>query len=198
MREWKMINKFGFISILLLITTGCEDSNFALAPVSDTHPYDEYYEPENRVDVYYFDKHIDLDLDDNGYYHLDINMNNWQTLQRLTGFISDSATTGPVVNCRVEWESSHYWYLGDTLGYIVRRGLTDDLVYVNVDTSYVVGFDGMEVPTINPASYSNSDGEVNTMIAPVQSMIGDTMTIWYSWGGWYSDWKTDSLKLVLD
>ena len=63
MREWKMINKFGFISILLLITTGCEDSNYALAPVSDTHQYDEYYEPENRVDVYYFDKHIDLDLD---------------------------------------------------------------------------------------------------------------------------------------
>ena len=56
----------------------------------------------------------------------------------------------------------------------------------------------MEVPTINPASYSNSDGEVNTMIAPVQNMVGDTMTIWYSWGGWYTSWETDSIKIVLN
>ena len=59
-------------------------------------------------------------------------------------------------------------------------------MYVSIDTSYVIGFNGMEVPTINPASYSNSDGEVNTMIAPVQSMIGDTMTIrMYFWNNQY-------------
>jgi hypothetical protein len=189
-----MDKKFGFISTLLLITIGCSDSNFILEPVDDS--VIETDEP--RVDVYYFDKHIDLDLDNNGYYHLDINMGNWQTLQRLTGFITDSATTNPVVNCRVEWESSHYWTMGDTLGYFVRRGLTDDLVYVNVDTSYVIGFNGTEVPTINPASYSNFDGEVNTMIAPVQTMVGDTMTIWYSWNGWYAGVNNDSLKIVLD
>ena len=116
----------------------------------------------------------------------------------MSGSIIDSATSQPVVSCRVEWSSSHYWTLGDTLGYWIRQGLTDDLEWVSYDTSYVVGFDGQEVPTINPASYSNSIGEVNTMIAPVQSMIGDTMTIWYSWGGWYTSWETDSIKIVLD
>ena len=115
-----------------------------------------------------------------------------------TAFLKFSTSTNPVVNSRVEWESSHYWTLGDTLGYFIRRGLTDDLVYVNVDTSYVIGFSGMEVPTINPASYSNADGEVNTMIAPVQTMVGDTMTIWYSWSGWYAGVNNDSLKIVLD
>ena len=183
-----------FVSAILLMTVGCDDSSFLLEPVDDSI----VEETENRVDVYLFDKSPNLDLDNNGYYHLDVDMGNWQTLHRLTGFISDSTTLGSVVNCRVEWESSHYWMLEDTLGYIIRRGLTDDLIYVNVDTSYVIGFSGMVVPTINPASYSNSDGEVNTMIAPVQTMVGDTMTIWYSWGGWYSEWKTDSLKIVLD
>ena len=121
---------------------------------------------------------------------------NWQTLHRLSGtaYINDV----PLEVLKVHWESSHYWYLGDTLGYVVNRYLTDDGIYVAVDTSYVIGFNGMEVPTINPASYSNSDGEVNTMIAPVQTMVGDTMTIWYSWSGWYAGVSNDSLKIVLD
>jgi hypothetical protein len=38
----------------------------------------------------------------------------------------------------------------------------------------------MEVPTSNYISYSNSSGEINNMIAPVRSMIGDTMKISYS------------------
>jgi len=33
------------------------------------------------------------------------------------------------------------------------------------------------VPTINCCSYSNADGEINTMLAPVRSMSGDTMTV---------------------
>ena len=189
-----MDKKFGFISVLFLITIGCSDSNFILEPVDES--VIETDEPRN--DVYLFDKSPNLDLDNNGYYHLDVDMGNWQTLHRISGFIIDSASANPVVNCRVEWESSHYWILSDTLGYFVRRGLTDDLVYVNIDTSYVIGFSGMEVPTINPASYSNSDGEVNTMIAPIQTMIGDTMTIWYSWSGWYAGVSNDSLKIVLD
>ena len=183
-----------FVSAILLMTVGCDDSSFLLEPVDDSI----VDETENRVDVYLFDKSPNLDLDNNGYYHLDINMGSWQTLHRISGFITDSASANPVVNSRVEWESSHYWTLGDTLGYFIRRGLTDDLIYVNVDTSYVIGFNGMEVPTINPASYSNSDGEVNTMIGPIQSMVGDTMTIWYSWNGWYAGVNNDSLKIVLD
>ena len=42
----------------------------------------------------------------------------------------------------------------------------------------------MEVPTSNVSSVSNSDGEVSNMIAPVQSMIGDTLVlnwVYYDW-----------------
>ena len=41
----------------------------------------------------------------------------------------------------------------------------------------------MEVPTSNMVSYSNRYGEINNMIAPVRSMIGDTLVltaIWYN------------------
>jgi len=92
------------------------------------------------------------------------------------------------------------WELGDTLGYYIHRGLTDDLEYVSYDTTYITGFSGMEVPTSNSASVSNSDGEVSNMIAPVKSMIGDTMTLqweYYDWiNGNYAG--TGSIGIVLD
>ena len=34
-----------------------------------------------------------------------------------------------------------------------------------------------EVPTVNGASYSTMDGEINIMFAPVQVMEGDTITV---------------------
>ena len=184
---------FRFIPLLYLFLIGCEDTLY-LEPVEEANNPIQ----EEIHQVFYFDSDGRLEMDSNGFYHLTIDTTNWQTLHRISGFITDSATTNPVVNCRVEWSSSHYWTLGDTLGYWIRQGLTDDLEWVSYDTSYVTGFDGQEVPTINPASYSNADGEVNTMIAPVQSMVGDTMTIWYSWGGFYTSWKTDSLKVILN
>tara|TARA_A100001515_G_scaffold47785_1_gene37735 strand:- start:255 stop:812 length:558 start_codon:yes stop_codon:yes gene_type:complete len=184
---------FRFIPLLYLFLIGCEDTLY-LEPVEEANNPIQ----EEIHQVFYFDSDGRLEMDSNGFYHLTIDTTNWQTLHRISGFITDSATTNPVVNCRVEWSSSHYWTLGDTLGYWIRQGLTDDLEWVSYDTSYVTGFDGQEVPTINPASYSNADGEVNTMIAPVQSMVGDTMTIWYSWGGFYTSWETDSLKVILN
>jgi hypothetical protein len=155
-------------SILFLLLFGCSDSVAF-----------ESVEP----DVIRVELNPRLNVDDNGFYHLELG-ESWQTLHRVSGtaYINDV----PLEVLRVNWESSHYWYLGDTLGYIVNRYLTTEGVYVSVDTSYVIGFNGMEVPTINPASYSNSDGEVNTMIAPVQSMIGDTMTVrMYFWNNEY-------------
>jgi hypothetical protein len=49
--------------------------------------------------------------------------------------------------------------------------------WVDVDTTYVTGFAGSVVPTINEFSYSGSEGEINTVIAPVDFMQGDTMVV---------------------
>ena len=168
-------------SLLFLLLFGCSDS-VAFEPV----------EP----DVIRVELNPRLNVDDNGYYHLELS-DNWQTLHRLSGtaYINDV----PLEVLRVNWESSHYWYLGDTLGYIVNRYLTDDGIYVSVDTSYVVGFDGMEVPTVNCCSYSNSDGEVNTMFAPVQSMEGDTVTIrMYFFDEWNFEYVQEVFYIVLN
>ena len=57
----------------------------------------------------------------------------------------------------------------------------------------------MQVPTSNNTSVSNSDGEVSNMIAPVRSMIGDTLIltwIYHDWiGGYYG--AEGSLSIVL-
>ena len=57
------------------------------------------------------------------YYHLTIDTTRWQTLHRFSGsveYVSDRDEF-PAEAVRFEWESSHYWYLGDTLGYIINR-----------------------------------------------------------------------------
>jgi len=122
-------------------------------------------------------------IDNNGYYHMSIDTTRWQTIYRISGNVYRNGN--PVNVIKFGWSSSHYWVLGDTLGYIVASGLTDDLVYVSYDTSYVTGFSGHEVPIVNSASYSGADGEVSTVIAPIRTMRGDTVTIFY---GYYDNW----------
>ena len=133
-----------------------------------------------------------LPIDTNGYYHLDMSENSWQTLHRVTAYI-ETEDSLPVEFFWMQWESDLYWYLGDTLGYIVSTYLNDSGVYVSVDTSYMVGFDGMEVPTSNTISYSNSQGEISNMIAPVRSMIGDTLTLTAIWQN-----SEERFQIVLD
>ena len=58
---------------------------------------------------------------------------------------------------------------------------TDQWVKVAFDTTYIVPFSGLEVPTSNTISYSNYYGQINNMIAPVLSMVGDTLTLKSEW-----------------
>lgn len=130
-----------------------------------------------------FELQLESGIDSNGYYHVSIDTTRWQTIYRISGNVYRNGS--PVNVIKFGWSGSHYWTLGDTLGYIIRRGLTDDLIYVSYDTSYVTGFNGFEVPIVNGASYSREDGEVSTVIAPVKTMRGDTATIFY---GYYDNW----------
>ena len=124
-----------------------------------------------------FNLDAQLPVDANGYYHLTLGYN-WQTLHRISGQVS--ATVNEFELAKIDWSSSHYWILGDTLGYIIHQNnaLNDiGYLYINNDTSYVTWFNGYEVPTVNGSSYSTMDGEINTMFAPVLAMKGDTITI---------------------
>ena len=137
---------------------------------------DDVFPREEDKDRIVFTIEPRLDKDNNGLYHLPLNRSKWQTIHRISGHAENIAGS-PMEFLRVTWSSNLYWYLGDTLGYIVQRGLTDDLIYVSYDTTHITGFSGMEVPTSNKASYSNARGEVNNMIAPVRIMVGDTMIL---------------------
>ena len=179
--------KRGIVSSLLVLLVGCSDSTSTFEP------------RESDVFQIQFDVGLNTEFpltqDGNGYYHMILG-NNWQTTQRISGtaYMNES----PVEMLRVQWESDLMWYLGDTLGYIVNRNFDDDGMYVSIDTSYITGFNGMEVTTINCCSYSNSYGEVNTMIAPVQTMVGDTMTIrMYFWNNDY-ELIEEFIHIVLD
>jgi len=117
------------------------------------------------------------DVDENGYYHLELGQD-WQTLHRISGQVSEVDHEWALT--KVYWESSHYWLIGDTLGYVVHQNNTlndNGYLYLNNDTSYVDWFDDHIVPTINETCYSTMEGEINIMFAPVQSMEGDTITI---------------------
>ena len=118
-----------------------------------------------------------LDIDDNGYYHLQLGQD-WQTLHRISGQVSEVENEYELT--KVYWESSHYWLIGDTLGFIVSfNDISNDqsYLYMTADTTYVTWFEGFEVPTINDMCYSTNEGEINIMFAPVRNMSGDTIDI---------------------
>ena len=119
-----------------------------------------------------------LDTTNEGFYKLKLNstQNSLQTIHRITGQLLNNGEE-PYPPQLVEWESSHSWTVTDTAYVFIRRIVNVMGDWVNVDTTYVTGFGGALVPTINEFSYSGSGGEINTVIAPVDFMKGDTMVV---------------------
>jgi len=143
-----------------------------------------------------------LPKDKNELYHLTLLRDRWQTVHRVSGtlLLDGKVQMQPQV---VHWESSHSWKFnpGDTVITIYRRNVDQNGRWVVVDTQTVVSPDTLIVPTVNSTCYSNDkNGEINTMIGPVLSMLGDTMTVRCWWtSGWYStDTVTQFIKIVLE
>ena len=184
-----------YITLLLfigLVFWGCEDNN---------QQEDEDQLNEESQSTYHFDliyEDTGITKDENDYYHLTIDRDNLQTLYRVRGTVYKDNQLAEFM--KFYWQSNLYWQLGDTLGYYIHRGLTDDLEYVSYDTTYITGFSGMEVSTSNSASVSNADGEISNMIAPVKSMIGDTLILNWEFYDWiYGDFGGNGqLNIILD
>lgn len=135
--------------------------------------------------------------DSNGYYHLRLMRDRYQTVHRITGSLLDTAGKPPYQEQKIWWESSHAWSFqqGDTLIKIYRRKVDYSGHWVIVDSSTIISPGTMTVPTVNPASYSSATGEINTMIGPVLDMLGDTMTIQCMWTSqWYT---TDTIRKTI-
>ena len=127
-----------------------------------------------------------LSKDSNGFYILTLDRSKNQTIQRIAGALLRNGK--PIEDLwsgsqpkKVNWESNLYWWLleGDTVANITKTYLnlfTGELIYVNLPP--LLNWRDVIVPTINESSYSDDEtGIVNTVIAPIQEMIGDTMKI---------------------
>ena len=127
-----------------------------------------------------------LAKDSNGFYNLTLDRSKNQTIQRITGkllrneYPIEDLWSGPQSK-KVNWKSNLYWWLleGETVANITKTFLnlfTGELIYVNLPP--LLNWRDVIVPTINESSYSDDEtGIVNTVIAPIQEMIGDTMKI---------------------
>lgn len=120
-----------------------------------------------------------LAIDVNGFYHLKLIPNSNQQPHRITGRILVNGNE-PIPAENIEWESNLYWWLrkGDTSAYISKSYInyfTGQFTIISLPPMIV--YKDELVPTINKSSYSGTKGEVNTVIAPISEMKGDTMVI---------------------
>jgi hypothetical protein len=138
-----------------------------------------------------------LPIDANGFYHLKLIPNANQQPYRVTGRILVNGNE-PIPAEKIEWESNLYWWLrkGDTSAYISKSYInyfTGQFTIISLPPMIV--YKDELVPTINKSSYSGIKGEVNTVIAPISEMKGDTMVI-KAFN--YNAKKTIYTKVILD
>jgi hypothetical protein len=138
-----------------------------------------------------------LPIDANGFYHLKLIPNSNQQPHRITGrILVNGKEPYPIEN--IEWESNLYWWIrrGNTVAYITKSYInyfTGQFTVVNLPP--MIASKDELVPTINKASYSGTNGEINTVIAPISEMAGDTMIVkTFSYGAK----KTIYTKIVLE
>ncbi len=118
-------------------------------------------EDVNHIEPIEFELIAGLPQDNNGYYHYAVANNTNQITQTLHR-ISGKVTRNeePIDVIKFGWESSLHW-----------------------------SWDGYQIRIVNGASYSNINGEVNTMMAVTSSLIGDTATIRY---GYHDNWTGEN------
>jgi hypothetical protein len=117
--------------------------------------------------------------DQNGLYHLKITSIGTPQSHRVTGRILVN-NKEPFPPEKVSFESNLFWWLrrGDVTATITQAYVnyfTGQFTIVNLP-SLIANKDEL-VPTTNSSSYSGTNGEVNTIIAPIREMIGDTLVL---------------------
>ena len=152
---------------------------------------DDWFSPNKNIEL-----NIDARLpkDVNGYSYFTLYSTESQNIHTISGSIRVNGNIPNEPREKVEWESSHYWVLkqGETIGTIYRRTWRG-LGWQIVDSIKVVNLKTAQVPTINGVCYNSADGSINTVIAPMYNMKGDTLTIIAKSNG-----VTKIAKIILD
>jgi hypothetical protein len=138
-----------------------------------------------------------LPKDQNGLYHLKITSIGTPQSHRVTGRVLVNGKE-PYPPEKISFESNLFWWLrrGDVTAIITQAYVnyyTGQFTIVNLPP--MVSNKDELVPTTNFASYSGTKGEVNTIIAPIREMIGDTLVLKSSH---YTSKKIIYTKIVLE
>ncbi len=121
-----------------------------------------------------------LPKDSNGYSIFKLYSTQTQNIHTISGSIRVNGRIPNEPREKIEWESNLYWNLnqGDTIARITKTYLnyyTGQFMVVTLPP--LVNNINALIPTINKVCYNSADGTINTVIAPMYNMKGDTMTI---------------------
>ena len=121
-----------------------------------------------------------LPIDGNGYSHFRLYSQTSQNIHRISGTIKVNGVIPTEPREKIDWKSSHYCILreGDTVATITKTYLnyfTGQWMVVTLPP--LVSSVNSLVPTINPVCYNSEDGSINTIIAPLYNMKGDTLVV---------------------
>lgn len=162
-------------SIIIILLIGCE------SPIGPGD-FEEY---NNSGTVYCSVPDIpEIELDDA----------KWQTLKPVDGELSSEEID--VQYIRVSFQSDMFWIVGDTTGYFKSncRGCQDGVWYDTDGTVQEMYYDFHTMaPVTNQVSLAREDGTFRNMLAPVKSMKGDAMWLWWSINGTIIDSMSISL-----
>ena len=161
------------VSAILLLTIGCEKEQ-PYEPVDDLHG-------TVYVTVEYVDEIV-------------LNTNSWQTLKTIWGILESDMDVSYV---RVEWSSNMFWVIGDTTGYFKTdcRTCNTGTWYDTDGTTEYMSYDFNSMsPVTNQISIADNLGQFGNVLAPVRSMKGDVMTLWWNIGTSY----IDSMEVALN
>lgn len=156
--------------IICLLLIACEKTEIVSPPKEYTLSIDSVL-TQNGI--------RSLNKDQNGLYHLRIVTIGSSQSHRVIGRILVNGKE-PYPNEKITFESNLYWWIrrGDTTAIITRAYInyfTGQFTIIDLPPM-VAGKDEL-VPTTNSSTYSSKGGEINTVIAPIREMIGDTMIL---------------------
>ncbi|MDB4602156.1 hypothetical protein OAH70_06675 [Flavobacteriaceae bacterium] len=166
------------VLLIFIFLIGCTDSDSISGDVNNIKL--EFIEGLND------DIDFHLNKNSEGYYELVLNKFSNQTIQRITAKLTQNNfpiqdNYGNIQPKLIEWESNLYWWLkkGDTVAQITKtyfNKFTGEITYTNLPP--LINWKDELVSTINSSSYtSDQTGLVNTVIAPIREMSGDTLKI---------------------
>jgi hypothetical protein len=154
---------------------------FGLSGCVGENPYysfmDSVIKPSENVELVAI---TNLPKDKNGFYYFQLYNQTGQNLQTLTGSIKINGRVPDNPRVKVDWENNLYWHLrkGDVVATITKTYLnkfTGQFTIVQLPP-LINNIDAL-VPTINKTCYNSVDGSINTVIAPIWEMRGDTMQV---------------------